>query len=235
MASRMNPSLVQTRPGFSGISLPLILNKENKFLIGFIWYVMATSLYLIANRFHYFEPQMLPMSAIDTATPFWPQTVWVYTSEYIFFIFCYLSCKDVVNTNRYIYSFLFLQVVSVLIFTLWPTTFPRENFPLPENLDAATYYLFSSLRNTDTPANCCPSLHVSSVFLSSFLFLNEQRKKFPIFFIWGLLIAASTLTTKQHYLIDVVTGFLMSVLVYWIFYRVVSYYPLGQKPAGANR
>ncbi|MCM2322222.1 MAG: phosphatase PAP2 family protein, partial [Oligoflexia bacterium] len=52
--------------------------------------------------------------------------------------------------------------------------------------------------------------------------LTEQRKKFPFFFLWATSIAVTTLTTKQHYIIDVVTGFLMSVIVYWFFHTFVT-------------
>jgi membrane-associated phospholipid phosphatase len=124
--------------------------------------------------------------------------------------------------------------VSVLIFFIWPTVYPREQFPLPQDLNALTYYVFNYLRHADAPTNCCPSLHVSSVYLTSFLYLDEQRGKFPFFFGWGTLIALSTLTTKQHYLIDVVAGLMMAIVVWWIFYRVMSYRPAAERPAHAQ-
>jgi len=97
----------------------------------------------------------------------------------------------------------------------------------PEDLDALTYYAFGNLRIADSPANCAPSLHVSGVYMSSFIFLDEQREKFPFFFTWATCIALSTLTTKQHYFIDIATGFLMAVIMYWIFHRLVNYRAAG--------
>jgi membrane-associated phospholipid phosphatase len=203
--------------------LPLFMTKENKYVVGFMLACVAVALYLSSNHFHFSTPQLLPLYWIDTVVPFLPYTVWIYISEYIFFVVVYITCKDMVNLNKYFYSFLVLQVTSVMIFWIWPTTYPRELFPLTNDLDAVTYFAFNTLRKTDTPANCCPSLHVSSVYLSTFLFLDDQRKKFPFFFIWGTAIALSTLTTKQHYLIDVVLGFLMAVSTYWIFHKYISY------------
>jgi len=204
-------------------SLPIFMTPENKYPVGFALSIIATALYLYSNHFHLYPPQFLPMYWIDTVVPFLPHTVWIYVSEYIFFVAVYLTCRDMVNLNKYFYSFLTLQTLSVLIFWIWPTTYPRDLFPLPNDLDRLTYLVFSCLRMTDTPANCCPSLHVSSVYLSAFIFLDDQRKKFPFFFIWGTLVALSTLTTKQHYFIDVVSGFLMALVTYWIFHRYVSY------------
>ncbi|OFZ20204.1 MAG: hypothetical protein A2X94_09900 [Bdellovibrionales bacterium GWB1_55_8] len=214
--------------------LPLFLTKENKYLAGFLTAVVATVLYLSSNHFHIFEPQLLPMSATDRMVPFVPETVWIYLSEYFFFIAVFVLCKDMANANKYLYSFIALQTVSVFIFWIWPTTYPRELFPLnAAEMDSLTYRAFSHLRVADSPANCCPSLHVSSVYLSAFIYLDDQKKKFPFFFIWGTLIALSTLTTKQHYLVDVACGFTMAVLFYWIFHRYIPYRPrLG---AQANR
>ena len=212
-------------------ALPLFLNRQNKYLYAGLMVATSSFLYLMSNHFPVFTPQQLPMGWIDRVTPFVPETVWIYLSEYFFFATIFVVCKDMVNANKYIYSFLALQTTSVLIFVLWPTTYPRELFPLdPATLDSWTYYVFNYLRSTDTPINCCPSLHVSSVYLSAFVYLDDQKKKFPIFFAWATLIALSTLTTKQHYLIDVVTGFGMAVIFYQIFHRYISY-----RGAQANR
>jgi len=205
--------------------LPVFMTRENKYPVGLMLGILATTLYLTSNHFHFFTPQLLPLSWVDTLVPFLPYTVWIYISEYVFFAVVYITCKDMVNLNKYFYSFLVLQSLSVLIFWVWPTTYPRELFPLTHDLDSVTYFTFNALRNTDTPANCCPSLHVSSVYLSAFIFLDDQKNKFPFFFIWGTAIAISTLTTKQHYLIDVVTGFMMAVTTYWIFHKYISYRP----------
>jgi membrane-associated phospholipid phosphatase len=163
------------------------------------------------------------MSSWDKAIPFLPHTVWIYTSEMFLFFSVYILSKDIVNANKYLYSFLALQIVSVAIFMAWPTTYPRELYPLPLDLDPWTTHIFNNLRGIDSPANCLPSLHVSSVYLSSFVYLDEQKKKFPFFFGWATAIALSTLTTKQHYIIDVVAGFGIALLMYLIFHRYVKY------------
>jgi membrane-associated phospholipid phosphatase len=164
------------------------------------------------------------MTAWDQAIPFVPQTVWVYVSEYIYFIVIYALCRETLNMNRYVYAVLAIQFVSVAIFWAWPTTYPRHLFPLPDTLDPLTHQLFTSLREGDSPNNCAPSLHVSSVLLCAFLFFNEQREKLWFFLTWGTLISLSTLTTKQHYIVDVVSGLMMAILFHWIFYRRMAYH-----------
>jgi membrane-associated phospholipid phosphatase len=213
----------------TGITLPIFINKQNKFFYGFVMFFSAAVMYMASNRLHIFPPQLLPMTRIDEAVPLVPWTLWIYLSEYFFFAIVYAITRDYTNLNKYWYSFLALQTVSVAIFWIWPTTFPRELYPIPVDIDQITYYAFQSLRATDTAANCCPSLHVSSVFLSCFIFLDEQKRKFPFFIIWGSLIALSTLTTKQHYLVDVVVGTAMAIVFYWVFHRWIQYRPVSSK------
>lgn len=207
------------------IVLPTVITQRNKYTAGLLIAAIAVSLYLSSNWFHIFEPQLLPMWDLDLAIPFVPWTVLIYLSEYLFFATVYLACRNIANLNKYFYSFLSLQSVSVMIFMLWPTTYPRDLYPLPEGLSPLVYYPFKTLRNMDTPASCCPSLHVSSVYLCSFLFLNYNKKRFSFFFNWATAIALTTLTTKQHYIIDVLVGFAMAVLFHWFFSTRVSYRP----------
>jgi membrane-associated phospholipid phosphatase len=208
----------------TGISLPLFVTKENKLLVGAVTFVVAAAVYLMSNHFPIFEPRMLPMTVWDQAIPFVPQTVWIYASEYIYFIVIYWLCRETLNMNRYVYAVLAIQFVSVAIFWVWPTTYPRNLFPLPDSLDPLTHWLFASIREGDSPNNCAPSLHVSSVLLCAFLFFNEQREKLWFFLTWGALISLSTLTTKQHYIVDVVSGLMMAILFHWLFYRRIAYH-----------
>jgi membrane-associated phospholipid phosphatase len=214
-------------------SLPLVINDGNKIAYGLILAAVTAFLYLTSNHIHLFEPHYLPMTWVDRTVPFIPETVWIYTSEYYLFVVVYLTLKNRENINRYVYAFLFQQVISIAIFWLWPTTYPRELFPLPDTLDPASHLVFTVLRIGDSPANCCPSLHVSSVYLSSFMFLKEQRTKFPFFFLWATAVALTTLTTKQHYIVDVVTGLVSAVMIYLLFATRLGY----REPAGlqANR
>jgi membrane-associated phospholipid phosphatase len=204
-------------------SLPIFLTQQNKYMFSILWVIIGFGLYEMSNHYPIFNPQLLTMTAWDKAIPFWPHTVWVYSSEMFLFFSVYILSKDLINANKYLYSFLALQIVSVAIFLIWPTTYPRELYPLPTDLDPWTNHIFSNLRGVDSPSNCLPSLHVSSVYISAFVYLDEQKKKFPFFFLWATAIALSTLTTKQHYIIDVVGGFLIALTMYLIFHRCVKY------------
>src|ERR1700751_2150949 len=127
-------------------ALPLFLNRRNKYFYSLLWVVIGASLYLGSNHYPIYTPKMLPMTQWDQAIPFVPWTVWIYSSEFFLFFAVYIFSRDLANANKYLYSFLALQISSVTIFMLWPTTYPRELFPLPPELGEWTRHVFSNLR-----------------------------------------------------------------------------------------
>jgi len=219
----MNERLSQVMTTTRAWALPVFLTRRNKYPIGLLMASIAALLYLSSNHRPFFAPSVLSMSFIDRWVPFVPWTVWIYLSEYFFFAVVYILTRDMVNTNKYLYSFMALQVVSVGIFFIYPTTFPRDQYPLDIDPNSWTHLAFTMLRAVDAPNNCLPSLHVSSCYLSAFIFLDEQREKFWFFFLWATAVAVTTITTKQHYFIDVAAGLAMAGIFYTIFHRFVSY------------
>jgi membrane-associated phospholipid phosphatase len=205
------------------LELPYFITTKNKIVWGIVSTALTSCLYLSSNHFHFFEPQLLTMSYWDELVPFFPHSIWVYASEYIYFFSVCWVIKKADHLNRLFYSFMSLQIISAIIFIFWPTTYPRELFPLPNSLDFLTHLIFNSIRELDSPANCCPSLHVSSVLICALSFLKSHQEKFWIFFIWSLGISATTVTTKQHYIIDVITGISMAIIAHWFFHTKVNY------------
>lgn len=206
------------------MTLPLFVTRGNKYVVGAIMYSAAYALYYATNHFPQFEPHLLPMSWVDEHAPFLPWTVLIYTSEYFYFAFVYILLRRDDNINKYLYSYFFAQIVACVIFFLFPVTYPRELFPIPADTSFWLQGVWTWLRKADAPTNCLPSLHVASVYLSAFAFITDkQMKLFWTFFIWSTLIALTTLTTKQHYLIDIVTGITLAIACYQWFHHKQQY------------
>jgi membrane-associated phospholipid phosphatase len=205
------------------LKLPHLLTPEKKIYVPGLVSVSGAGLYLFFNRFNLYQPQELPLLWPDREIPLWAESVWIYISIYFMYGITYYLAKDLVNLSKYLYASLFQVLFSVSIFMVWPTTYPRHLYPLPDGIGGGTEFIFSLIRNIDTPASCCPSLHVSTAFLTSFVFLKEQKSKFPLFFIWAVIISLSTLSTKQHYFWDVIGGVMVAVLSYVLFFQYFSY------------
>jgi membrane-associated phospholipid phosphatase len=107
--------------------------------------------------------------------------------------------------GRFLLSYLIAYGFSTLFFVLYPTTFPRELFPL-EGVEGFSAASLSWFREFDRPTNCLPSMHVASCMMVTLPFWAKQRRLFWTFLGWSLAISVATLTTKQHYVVDVVTG-----------------------------
>ena len=202
------------------MTLPLVITRGNKYFIGALVYGLTYLLYYGTNHFPVVVPTLLPFTWIDQKAPFWPWSVLIYTSEYFYFAFVYILLKQEDNINQYLYSYFFAQVIACFFFIFYPVAYPRELFPLPNDLPVWLQGFWAWLRNADAPTNCLPSMHVTSVYLSAFAFISDkQMKLFWVFFIWSTLIAFSTLSTKQHYFVDIVAGIILAILCYrWFHY-----------------
>jgi len=211
----------------------LVRDEKSRWIHLFIGGACTLILYQLTNRLHLFEPRLLEFGAVDKAIPLLPWTVWIYFTEYAFFVYAYFWMKDLQLVTRYYYAYMTILFVSVSAFMLFPVTFPRENFPAPG--DSASELALNFLRNyMDAPANCLPSLHVSSCFISSLCFWQESRARALFLCFWSCLVAVSTMTTKQHYFVDVWTAMLLTGVCYWFFFYKAELIGSG-KAAGAIR
>jgi membrane-associated phospholipid phosphatase len=217
------------------LKLPLFMVPRLKYPAGAVLFTVASFMYYYTNHHPLFIPRELPMLSLDRTIPFVPATVLIYVSEYFFFTTVYLVVRDMENLNKYLYSFFFTQAFSCFIFLLWPTIYPRDLYPIPADTNSVVATVFQMLRTGDAATNCFPSLHVSTVYLSAYIFLDEQREKLPFFLTWATFIALSTLPTKQHYVVDITAGFALSVVAYLVFHRWMPYRKVGPAALESDR
>ncbi|HEY8280689.1 MAG TPA: phosphatase PAP2 family protein [Bdellovibrionota bacterium] len=195
----------------------LVRDSKSRWAHLFIGGTATLFLYQATNRVHLFEPRLLPFGPVDSAMPFWPWTVWVYFTEYVFFVYAYFFMKDLRLVTRYYYAYMTILLVSVFVFLFFPITFPRADYPAVG--DTFSIAALNFLRTyMDAPANCLPSLHVSSCYISSLCFWQESRPKSIFLCFWSTMVAFATMTTKQHYFIDVWTAILLTAICYWFFF-----------------
>jgi len=203
--------------------LARFITHDNKLMYSALGLLFFLGTYFLTNRFPVFEPQEWPLTAIDNLFPFWEWTFWVYSTELLLIFSMFFLIKDEINLNRFFYAYMTLNAVSVICFFFFPVSFPRHLYPVqdPMGLTGMSFNFFRT--HLDNPTNTFPSLHVGAIYLSTLVFLQEQKGKFLPYFIWANLILISTLTTKQHYIADVLGGVILSFMVYWIFFLKVDY------------
>ena len=156
-------------------------------------YLLFCVFYLGAARLGFREPRLLQPSVVDRAVPFLPWTIAVYLSQFAFLFLALWLQTDSRALTRTFAAIAIATILSCAIFVVWPTTIPR-----PPVRSAA----FDALWLFDVPANCFPSLHVALATIAACFW--PRRRWIAV--IWAAAIALSTLTTKQHYAVDVLAG-----------------------------
>lgn len=162
----------------------------------------------------------LPLWGIDRAIPFVPWTFIFYTSDYILILIAILTIHDMDRFNSYARMCFYVIFMAGIVFYFFPTTYPRPEYPPVDNwLVAAAMGLVGA---ADTPRNCFPSMHVALTSAATWGMRYKGRGVFTVFVIWSVAIFVSTLTTKQHYFVDILGGlavFSLAGVLDWLFFQ----------------
>ncbi|KTC83221.1 phosphatase PAP2 family protein [Legionella cincinnatiensis] len=141
--------------------------------------------------------------------------VFIYISYFLLMIFpVFLKKKERYLMARRVFL---MSSFAHFCFLLFPTSTIRwsSTFLASPTLD---HQLLSYIYSVDINTNCFPTLHAAHVLLISFYLSAEGKMKYLIYGLrgWAVLIALSTVVTRQHSVIDVVGAVLLAA----IFYRV---------------
>ncbi len=207
------------------IRLPKLITKKNKLIVTLIAAALSTLFYLLTNHFHLTQTHTLPLSNFEKNLEVTPWMIWIYLTMYGFVIGAFLKLEDEEILNRIGWAYILVQLVSYTFFILFPVVYPRDPQAIMlaiQNSDPITRFAFTMLWETDSPANCFPSLHVSNVFLISFAYLQKKslrQKTFWFAISFSSIIAYSTIATKQHYLWDVISGIILAACAYTLLFN----------------
>ncbi len=198
-----------------------IKDKKN-FLYAFVSMVFT----IITNQLVYQGTKIvsLRMKAWDISTPLdhtfktIPWTISIYVGCFIFWAVCYCSIAlqdDRQKSERFFSAILLSRLFIAIIFLTFPTTANlRVELTGHSFWDWATRFIYSA----DSPAvNYFPSMHCMA---SWFCYIGVRGKKeFPLWWRILTLLAAiavfiSTITTRQHVLVDIPGGIVFAELSY---------------------
>ncbi|MDC7956124.1 phosphatase PAP2 family protein [Fusobacterium simiae] len=153
----------------------------------------------------------------ERSIPFLPIFMLPYMTSAPFFLVTLFIVKNEKDLKLLMKRAIFLTVVSVSIFIIFPMKF---YFPKPEINNSIFKFLFNVLGQLDSSFNQCPSLHVSFAFLSATVYYKEINSKIKyLLCMWGFLLAISILFVYQHHFIDFVGGTLIFIITCLIFPR----------------
>ena len=157
-------------------------------------------------------------SMFDAYIPVLPWTVFIYWGIAVpFWIINHCLCAyyDKYDSQRFIISHYIGHAVCFLVFALFPTTMQR-----PEIVGSTIFDLLLVLvYQNDSPDNLLPSIHCFSSWLC--WIGTRGNPQIPVWYQFASLLIAiaiclSTLTVKQHVIVDVVAGIMLAEFSYYI-------------------
>lgn len=157
---------------------------------------------------------------VDDRIPLLPPFVFPYLSLYVLLL---VSMWRFVKAETRIFTIAALAisldlVISYLVFLFYQTRVER---PVITGSDVSSSIL-SWVYSIDKPYNAFPSLHTSTSALLVLLWGKIGSRVQPAIALWALLIIASTLFTKQHYIADVFGGVAVALISYFAATRLGS-------------
>ncbi|CAG1012308.1 undecaprenyl-diphosphatase [Anaerolineales bacterium] len=154
---------------------------------------------------------------LDRKIPYLPLFALAYFSTYIFVLQPFFILSDARQFHWMLTSFVSISVLSSLIHAAVPSKIERVERVTVGGLSGWGLALF---QKTCKPYGNFPSMHVGlSVPVVAANFMTGGPVIGGVMLAWAVLIAVSTLFTKQHYILDVLAGIaggaVISALVYF--------------------
>jgi membrane-associated phospholipid phosphatase len=199
-------------------------------LLGALMFGIWAGLYFLVGRL--VDPtrvRFLPIF-LESRIAFEPSYSLLYILLYPIFLLPFFVVRDRVALRRLIAADLLMFVTCTLAFLAFPVAFDRPGLP-PPPYDFGTWVL-SLVRGSDPAWNCLPSEHCAAAMIAA-LAIWESNRKLGIFALFStFLIGVSTLYTKQHYVVDVMAGYIAAFTIHWTLRWSKSFEPEGSPPGG---
>jgi membrane-associated phospholipid phosphatase len=216
-ADPANPANVNPTPALRLELVRQSLARPYKVTFAMIVLVGLVPVYLFIGRPGPGRLPHVPAIPLDGAIPLVPAWALVYGALYAALLALPLFVvREEGHLQRTVYAYISVWITAYACFLVYPTVAPR-----PELVEVRGFseWGLSLLYGMDPPYNCFPSLHIAHSFVSALTCLRVHRGVGIAASTGALLVALSTLFTKQHYVLDVVAGVLMALVAYGIFIR----------------
>jgi protein-tyrosine phosphatase/membrane-associated phospholipid phosphatase len=131
----------------------------------------------------------------------------------IFFVAAPFVCSTINEQRLFSRRITFTIFAAGLCFLL----FPLELAVKRPHVEGWLGVIFNSFREVDLPYNLCPSLHIAlRTILADFYARHTRGLTRLALHAWFSLIGVSTLLTYQHHVIDVIGGFILATVCFYL-------------------
>lgn len=195
--------------------------SKTHWVSGFIWLAVLAPLFFIVYGWANTYSAGLPVDKVGEVVydweqyiPFLPWTILPYWSiDLLYGVSLFLPMTKFAQ-RQHALRLLVATPIAAAFFYFYPLTFTAAR---PES-EGVWKALFDALMGFDKPFNQSPSLHIILLVVLWQIYLPQFGRIGKLLWnVWCFLIGISVLTTFQHHFIDIPAGFLVGVLICFIF------------------
>lgn len=183
------------------------VNKQNKLKIFLLASIFFSVCYSGIASYPLGVINQSIVLGVDDIIPLMPWTIYIYISHYLLVFSGYWLNNNLKITTYTLYGYLLSTIIATIIFIFYPSYIAEQDL----NSSVFTNFtrlIYQVLYTIDTPTNSLPSLHTClALFAANSLQYNKNFGNKA--YLWAGLIIISTLTTKQHVILDIIAGILL--------------------------
>src|SRR5262245_41899080 len=195
-----------------------IASPAYKWTVGLAMAALQSLVYFGIGNLQLSRSTEILRTRLDDAIPFWPWTAWCYLPFYAgVFIIAIAGIKRRALFNRAVLAVLIVMSIGALGHIFIGAVYPRPVLH-PPYADISAWFL-ASVQRIDPPGNVFPSLHVAHTTMLALILIKGRRRLGRVALAMATALALSTLTTKQHFLADVVSGYALAFFGRWFALR----------------
>ena len=190
------------------LSLP-----KNPWIVLIIAFAVHKVIYFVTSYINVTRECTEATIFLDKYVPFFAPFIFFYILAYLQWVlsYIYVMKKDESVFRLFIKASIITDILAGIVFLAFPTTITQPEVVGDGIFERLTRLIYAC----DNPVNLLPSLHVSQSWICfrSFAKVKSVPKLYTVLnLILALLVFASTVLVKQHYLIDIPTGILITEL-----------------------
>ena len=189
-----------------------------RWLVGLALALTQSVVYFGIGHASFDRSTELLRTRVDDLIPFLPWTAWCYLPFYAgVFIIAIAGFRRRALFDRTARSVGLVMLIGALCHVFIRAEYPRPVLLPP--LHGLSEAFMAWVQHVDAPGNVFPSLHVAHTTMLSLLLMRDRPRLGRVALFMATCLALSTLTTKQHFLADVVSGYALAFFGAWLALR----------------